>query len=80
MFSLSKQECEIIKSIFNTAKENDLLIIKRAINEVKNCNGLYQLVIKAGSDLNKSKLCIIEKTGLGDKLSGQLSMLSLIHI
>lgn len=73
MKSLSKEENEIIYDNFQKVSNAELLAIKTLIIDVKKNKGLYQDVVKHGNNLYASKNCIIEKTGLSDKVSGNLA-------
>ncbi|MFZ4835890.1 hypothetical protein [Rouxiella sp. Mn2063] len=73
MKSLSKEEVEIIDANFKKASGDELLTIKKLISDVKKHKGLYQDVVRNGSNLYASKNCIIEKTGLSEITSGTLA-------
>ncbi|NIG77841.1 hypothetical protein F3J34_30205 [Klebsiella sp. Ap-873] len=73
MKSLSKEEIEIIDATFPKASVEELLIIKKLISDVKKHKGLYQDVVRHGANLYESKNWIVEKTGLSEIVSGDLS-------
>lgn len=80
MSSLSKEECIIIGKMFEqSASANDMLIIRKAIAEVKNRNGLYDKSVICKGDLYSFKFVVAEHTGLDLKASGELGRI-LYHL
>ncbi|EIF7321189.1 hypothetical protein MJJ39_001953 [Salmonella enterica] len=75
MATISKEESEIIDAEFKKVSSDELLIIKKLIIDVKNHKGLYQDVVMHGQNIYNSKNNIIEKTGLNEKISGNLAMI-----
>ncbi|HBR2275483.1 hypothetical protein HUZ38_21330 [Klebsiella pneumoniae] len=71
MPNISSEESTVIEDMFSWCP-NDLSVIKKALLDVKNSEGLYQEVVKHKGNLYSLKSDISEATGLNLKVSGEL--------
>ena len=80
MPSISKEEHQIIDKMFSwCASINDMTIIKEAITDVKNGNGLYGKAAECKGDLYSFKSVVSDHTGLDLRASGELGRI-LYHL